>query len=84
MSGYEIVARFSAVDGLKIGDDVGIGGIKIGSVVSAELDPETYLAVLHLSIDPSYQLDQDTVAAVVTEGLLGGKYVKLDGAGTGQ
>ena len=39
--------------------------------------PETFLAALHLRIDPPYELDEDAVA----EGLLGGKYVKLDVGG---
>ena len=42
--------------------------IKIGSVVSEELDPKTFLAVVRMSIDPSVQLPDDTVAEVVSAG----------------
>ena len=83
VSGYEVTARFTAVDGLRVGDDVRISGIKVGSIIGADLDPEMFDAVLRLSIDPSFELPEDTDAAVSTEGLLGGKYVALEPGGAG-
>ncbi|MFQ5783580.1 MAG: outer membrane lipid asymmetry maintenance protein MlaD [Alphaproteobacteria bacterium] len=81
VSGYEIFAQFSAVDGLKTGDDVRISGIKVGSVTDQTLDPKFYRAVVHMNIDPKIELPEDTTAAVVSAGLLGGKYVALDPGG---
>jgi len=81
VDGYEVKARFSSVDGLGVGDDVRISGIKVGSVVGESLDPTYFQAVLLLSIDSSVQLPEDTTAAVVSEGLLGGKYVAIDPGG---
>lgn len=81
VAGYEVTARFSSVDGLSVGDDVRISGIKVGSIVSQELDPVMYRAVVRMSIDPAVSLPEDTTAAVVTEGLLGGKYMALDPGG---
>jgi len=81
VKGYELYAKFDRVDGLKNGSDIRLSGIKVGTVLDERLDPETYLAVLTLSIDSSVKLPTDTIAKVVSDGLLGGKYLALDPGG---
>ena len=76
-SGYEISAQFDRIDGVSIGSDVRIGGIKIGTVSEQKLDNKTYRASLGLSIDDDIQLPTDTSAEIASESLLGGKYVSL-------
>ena len=76
--GYEVTAKFDRVDGVRDGTDVRLSGIKVGSVVSERLEPETYFAVLTLSIENSIKLPTDTSAKIVSDGLLGGKYVALE------
>ncbi len=77
VSGYQVTADFARVDGIRQGSDVRISGIKIGSVVAEELDPKTFLANVRMSIDPSVQLPDDTVAEIISAGLLGDKYMSL-------
>jgi phospholipid/cholesterol/gamma-HCH transport system substrate-binding protein len=77
VSGYQVSAEFSRVDGIRQGSDVRISGIKIGSVVTEELDPKSFLAVVRMSIDPAVQLPDDTVAEIISAGLLGDKYMSL-------
>jgi phospholipid/cholesterol/gamma-HCH transport system substrate-binding protein len=77
VSGYPLVADFQRIDGINAGGDVRISGIKVGSVTSESLDPKTYLATVKMSIDPKVQLPDDTVAEIVSAGLLGDKYVSL-------
>jgi phospholipid/cholesterol/gamma-HCH transport system substrate-binding protein len=77
VSGYELTASFSRVDGIREGSDVRISGIKVGSIVAETLDPKTFLATVRLSVDPSVQLPDDTVAEIVSAGLLGDKYLSL-------
>jgi phospholipid/cholesterol/gamma-HCH transport system substrate-binding protein len=77
VSGYEVSADFSRVDGIHDGSDVRISGIKIGSVVSATLNPRTFLATLRLSVEPDIKLPDDTVAEIVSSGLLSDKYISL-------
>ena len=77
VSGYELSAEFSRIDGIRQGSDVRISGIKIGSVAAEELDPKTFLAVVRMSIDPSVKLPDDTVAEIISAGLLGDKYMSL-------
>jgi phospholipid/cholesterol/gamma-HCH transport system substrate-binding protein len=78
IEGYEVVASFSSVGGLDTGADVKINGIKVGTVASQALDPQSFNAVVKLSISESVKLPEDTVASISSEGLLGGKFVKLE------
>lgn len=75
--GYEVGANFERVDGIHQGSDVRISGIKVGSVTAATLDPKTFLAEIRMSIEPSVKLPEDTVAEIVSSGLLGDKYISL-------
>lgn len=77
VSGYELVARFERVDGIAVGGDVRLGGIKVGSVTNMTLDPKTYLAEVRISVDPAIKVPEDTVAMVSSTGLLGDKFLAL-------
>jgi phospholipid/cholesterol/gamma-HCH transport system substrate-binding protein len=81
VDGYEVVARFDRIDGLQTGGDVRISGVKVGTILSQSLDPQTYLAEIRMSIDPSIQLPTDTVAVVASESLLGGRFLALEPGG---
>jgi len=78
VAGYKVSARFNAVDGLAVGSDVRVGGVKIGSVVDQSIDMESYQAVVVMSIRPDIGLPEDSVATVSSEGLLGGKYIRIE------
>lgn len=76
--GYEIQARFNAIDGLTVGSDARVGGVKIGTVTDMRIDQNTYQAVTTLNIETRIKLPDDTQAVISSEGLLGGKYVRLE------
>jgi phospholipid/cholesterol/gamma-HCH transport system substrate-binding protein len=77
VDGYVVTAKFDRVDGIAVGGDVRLSGIKVGTVVSEVLDPETYFAIVTLSIDNNIKLPLDTSAACTSSGLLGDKYLNL-------
>jgi phospholipid/cholesterol/gamma-HCH transport system substrate-binding protein len=77
VTGYDVIARFERIDGLNIGADVRLSGIKVGTVVEQHLDPVSYLAIVRMTIESSIKLPTDTVAQVVGEGLFGGNYMAL-------
>jgi len=80
--GYRITARFENIGGLKVRAPVTVGGVRIGRVISIDLDPQSYEAVATLSIDPQYhQLPTDSSASILTSGLLGEQYVGLEPGG---
>ncbi len=78
VAGYEVTAKFFKIGGLSAGSDVRINGIKVGTVKSNTLDPETFDAVVVMSLTPDVKLPTDTVAAIGSEGIVGGKYLRLE------
>lgn len=77
IKGYIIKAKFDKVDGLVSGADVRMSGIKIGSIENQTLDPQTYLAVVSMSISDHVKIPTDSSASIVSESLLGGKYMDI-------
>jgi phospholipid/cholesterol/gamma-HCH transport system substrate-binding protein len=78
IGGYQVSANFFKVGGLTTGSDVRISGIKVGTVASSRLDATTFEAVVVMSIAPEVKLPIDTVAGIGSEGIVGGKYVRLE------
>ena len=77
VSGYPLIAKFDRVDGLNPGSDVKMSGIKVGTIIAQDIDPQSFLAVVHFSVDPRIKLPSDSAAEVVSDGLLGSKYLSL-------
>lgn len=77
VTGYDITATFLKVGGLERGSDVRISGINVGTVTGQRLDPHTFEAKVTMSISSDVKLPTDTTAAIVSDGLLGGKYINL-------
>jgi phospholipid/cholesterol/gamma-HCH transport system substrate-binding protein len=81
LSGYEINAKLSKVDGLAIGTDVRLAGIKIGTVSDLTLDPKTYLVTVHMDIRKDIKLPEDSSVLVTQAGFLGGQYLSVTPGG---
>ena len=79
--GYQLTARFQRVNGIARGSDVRVSGVKVGSVRSVALDPETFEAVLVLGIDARVGVPDQSTASVSSDGLLGGAYINIEPAG---
>ncbi len=80
-SGYALTARFDHIDGLAVGGDVKIAGVKVGTVTGARLDPKTFSAIVTLTVRGDVQLPKDSSAEIDSESLLGGKYISLSPGG---
>ncbi len=80
-SGYVVTAEFDNASGLAPGSDVRMSGVKIGTVTSQRLDPDTYFAVVTMSISESIRLPRDTSARIIADGLLGDNFVALEPGG---
>ena len=80
--GYRVSAQFDNIDGINIGTDVRIAGIKVGTVIAQSLDPKSYQARLVMQLKQGVNLADDTSAKVTSEGLLGAKFVALDPGGS--
>ena len=70
-------ASFRAVEGVSIGTDVRLAGVKVGSVTGLELDPQTFRAKTEFSVKAPIALPEDTAVVIASEGLLGGSFVEI-------
>lgn len=75
--GYELTASFRSVEGVNVGTDVRLAGVKVGTVSAIALDPETFRADTTLALREDVPLPDDSAVVVATEGLLGGTYVEV-------
>lgn len=80
-AGYPLIARYNSVDGVKPGTPVLLAGIQVGTVSGHDYEPSTHRAVLTFTIAQGVALPEDSVAKIVSEGLLGDKYIKIDAGG---
>jgi phospholipid/cholesterol/gamma-HCH transport system substrate-binding protein len=83
-AGYALTALFDRVDGVAVGSDVRLAGVKIGAVSAVELDPQTFQAKLELRLNKAVSVPADTSARIATDGLLGGAYVALEVGSDGE
>ena len=74
-----VKARFTNVSGLKEGSTVEIAGVQIGKVSKISLD--NYQAFVELLINPRVKIQEDAIASIRTQGIIGDKYVKISPGG---
>lgn len=74
---YDIVANFNSAEGLNVGTEVRMAGIRIGTVSTMDLNPKTYMAETRLAIRDDIELPDDSEVIVASEGLLGGSFVEV-------
>ncbi|MCC3305961.1 outer membrane lipid asymmetry maintenance protein MlaD [Sneathiella sp. HT1-7] len=80
--GINLSASFDNVDGLSVGSDVRMSGIKVGAVTSQTLDPKNYRAILKISLEENIDLPDDSSAKITSSSLLGSNYLQLTPGGS--
>lgn len=74
----KISADFDNVSGLRVRAPVKVSGVWIGEVSKITLDPQTYRAHVQLKVAKNIEkIPMDSEAKVLTEGLLGSKYISI-------
>lgn len=79
---YELKASFRSVEGVRVGTDVRLAGVKVGTVTALDLNPQTFFADAVLSVRQDVVLPDDSSVLVSSEGLLGGNFVELSPGGS--
>ncbi len=69
---YPLTASFRSVEGISVGSDVRLAGVKVGTITSLKLNPQTYFAEARLRIPDTIRLPSDSAALIQSDGLLGG------------
>ena len=82
-TGYPLSASFRSAEGVSLGTDVKLAGVKVGTVTGIDLDPATYRAKTTFTVKDGVVIPDDSSVVISSEGLLGGNYVEiLPGAST--
>lgn len=74
---YALQASFRSLEGIGVGTDLRLAGVKIGKVTDVTLNPTTYRADTVVSIDDGIEIPDDSALVVSSEGLLGGNYMEI-------
>ena len=74
---YEITGKFVSVSGLKEGAFVEIAGVRVGKVSKIDLNVDELLAEVSMTIAAQYPVQDDAIASVRTQGIIGDKFVKI-------
>lgn len=72
-------SHFTKVDGLVSGAKITLGGLQIGTISKVELDPQTRDIKVSFAIERKYAewIRKDSSIEIVTQGVLGDKYLSL-------
>ena len=74
---YPLRASFRSVEGITVGSDVRLGGVKVGTITDLQLNPQTFFADATIAVHDPIQLPTDSAILISSEGLLGGNFVEL-------
>lgn len=74
---YALSASFRSADGIAVGTDVRLAGVRVGTVTAMDLNPETFRAETTFSLRDDIELPDDSAIAISSEGLLGGNFVEI-------
>ena len=74
---YPLTASFRSVEGITVGSDVRLAGVKVGTITRLELNPETFFADASIQLRNDVQLPTDSSILISSEGLLGGNFVEI-------
>lgn len=74
---YPLEASFRSLEGVSVGTDVRLAGVKIGTVAEVSLNPETYRADTTVALAQGIEIPDDSAIVISSEGLLGGNFVEV-------
>ncbi len=74
---YELSASFRSLEGVGVGTDVRLAGVKIGTVTDVALNAQTYRADTTVALERGVEIPDDSAIIISSEGLLGGNFVEI-------
>ncbi|MFW9615719.1 outer membrane lipid asymmetry maintenance protein MlaD [Aquabacterium sp.] len=76
--GYDVVARFDNIGGLKPKAAVKSAGVVVGRVKTINFDTKTFQAQVEITLNKGVAFPKDSSAKILTAGLLGEQYIGLE------
>ena len=82
-STYKVIASFDNIGGLRTGSAVTMSGVKVGRVREIQINRNTFEADVTLEMSDNYDnIPEDSIAKILTAGLLGEQYIGLEPGGS--
>ena len=81
-SGYPLTASFRSIEGINVGSDVRLAGVKVGTVTGIDLNAQTFRADTTVMIHDGIEIPDDSAIVISSEGLLGGNFVEISPGGS--
>ncbi len=73
---YTLNAEFDNISGLKTGGNVQIAGVDVGSIRAVRLSKDD-TAIVTMQITRGIEIPLDSIASVMTQGIMGDKFIQL-------
>jgi len=74
---YPLTASFRSIEGISVGSEVRLAGVKVGTVTELALNPATFFADATVTVRSDVLLPVDSTILVSSEGLLGGSFIEI-------
>lgn len=81
---YSLFARFTTVNGLRVGSPVNMLGIKVGRVGRLIMDQKDQKAVVEIRIQKEIKVYDDAIVSIKSEGLIGDMFLSIGPGGSGK
>lgn len=72
-----LYAKFNDIEGIKVGTEVKIAGMRVGVVEDTKLDKDTFQVNVKINVAENLNIPSDSTLSVSSSGLLGGKYLNI-------
>jgi phospholipid/cholesterol/gamma-HCH transport system substrate-binding protein len=81
LGSYRVVAHFATAEGVYLDSPVTLAGVQIGRVSKMEFDSRRQTAIVTMEIAPEIELPLDSIAIVTSEGMIGGRFIRMEPGG---
>ena len=81
LGSYRVVAHFTTAEGVFLDSPVRLAGVEIGRVSGMEFDSGRQTAIVTMEIAPEVELPLDSIAIVTSEGMIGGRFIRIEPGG---
>jgi phospholipid/cholesterol/gamma-HCH transport system substrate-binding protein len=81
LGSYRVIAQFTTAEGVFMDSPVRLAGVQIGRVSAMDYDSGRQQAIVTMEIVPEIDLPLDSIAIITSEGMIGGRFIRMEPGG---
>jgi phospholipid/cholesterol/gamma-HCH transport system substrate-binding protein len=81
LGSYRVIAHFTTAEGVYLDSPVRLAGVQIGRVSTMDYDSNRQQAIVTMEIAPEVELPLDSIAIITSEGMIGGRFIRIEPGG---